>query len=59
MYFFFIISINNVEDFFYLFLINKDKIILQHKIIKAIYKTTLNKILNIINIINKILKQFV
>ncbi len=56
LFFLFIVSINNIENFFYLFLINKNKIILQYKITKVIYKITSNKILNINNIINKILK---
>jgi len=52
----FVELINNIKDFFYLFLINKSEIILQCKIIKTIYKTTLNKTLNINNIINRIFK---
>jgi len=51
-----IVSINNIEDLFYLLLINKDKIVLQYKIIKAIYKTTLNKILEINNITNRVFR---
>ncbi len=50
---------NNIKNFIYLILINNNKIILKHKLTKAIYKTTLNKILKINNIINRVLKQFI
>ncbi len=53
------ILINDLNEFFYSIFIKDDKIILKREIIKAIYKTTFNKILEINDVINYALRQLI
>lgn len=53
------ILIDNLKKFLYLLLIEENKIILKCKTIKAIYKTSSNKILEINNIISLVLQQLI
>ena len=51
--------IDNIKKFSYLFLIENDETILKRKIIRTIYKATLNKTFKINKITNRTLKQLV
>ncbi len=53
------ILINNLNKFFYSIFIEDNTTILKRKVIRAIHKTTLNKILKINNIINYELRQLI
>jgi hypothetical protein len=62
-YFYFIFSstilINDLNEFFYLISIKDNEIMLKRKVIKAMHKTTFNKISKINNIINRTLRQLI
>ena len=51
------IFMNDIEKFVCFSLINDDKTMTRHEIIKIIYKINLNKILKINKIIDKMLRQ--
>ena len=54
-----IISINDIEEFFYSSSADDEKTMTNYKIIKIVYKVNLNKTLKIYKIINKALQRFV
>ncbi len=53
------ILVNNLNKFFYLIFIKDDKIMSKRKVIKAMHKTTFNKILEINDVINRTLRQLI
>ena len=53
------ITINDIEEFIYSTLIEKNDSIIKREVTKAIYKTILNKALRINEITNKALKQLI
>ena len=55
----FTILINDLNEFFYSISIEDDETIFKRKIIRAMHKTTLNKISKINNIINCALRQLI
>jgi hypothetical protein len=58
-FFFFIILVNNLNEFSYLISIKDNKIMSKRKVIRAMHKTTSNKILKINNVINCVLQQLI
>ena len=54
-----IISMNDIEEFFYSSSINDEKTMTNRKIIKIVYKINSNKTLKINKIINKVLRRLV